>query len=1015
MNIARYAIEKPVNTWLLIMFCFFGGIAGYFMVGKLEDPAFTIKQAVIITYYNGATAEEVEKEVTEVLETAIQQMAQVDKITSTSTAGISEIKVEIKSTYNSSKMPQTWDELRRKVNDAQMLLPQGTSRSMVNDDFGDVFGIFYAVTAPDFSDSQKIEIAKFLRRELLTVKNVAKVTTSGEPTENIYIEIANERLVSLGIPIDSVIGVIQNENAVASSGSIRIDDKLIRLTIPTSFDYIDDIKALRIGISGTTKQVKLSDIANIFRASTEIQNHMIRFNGEEAFTIGVSGVSDANIVDIGKAVDAKLQELSYDIPLGVNLYPIYEQHKVVNQAMNDFIVNLLMSVSIVIGVLCLFMGWRMGVVVGSTLFLTVTGTLFFMGIFGIDMQRISLGALIVAMGMLGDNAIVIAECMLINIQKGMKTKEAADEATKRTQIPLLGATVIGIMAFAGIGLSKDVTGEFLFTLFAVVAISLLLSWLLSITVAPLFGCYLLKNVKEENNDPYDGIIYYYYHQFLQKALHYRKATVFALIGITLICFYGFSFVKQSFFPDSNTPMFYIDYMLPQGTDIRATARDIAEIEKIIIKEQGVVSVASFIGRGASRFILTYSPESANPAYGQFIVTMENRNQIDALAKKLRKELGDLYPNAEIRTKRMVFGPGDGAKIEARFLGDNPTELRELANKAIEIMKNSGELMDIRHDWRQKEIFVSPVIDKDRARLSGITRKDIAQTLLFSTTGITIDAYRDNDRMIPITVRPPDEERLNINRLNDRFVWSYNGGGYVPIQNVVSKFEPVSEEVLIKRRNRVRALTVQAESKEGLTATEGLNAVKNQIERLNLPEQYKLEWGGEYESSGDAQKALGSSLPLTFVMMLTISILLFGKIKQPLIIWSVVPMAICGVAIGLLTTGFPFSFTALLGLLSLSGMLMKNAIVLVDEIDQQIAEGREPMQGIIYASVSRIRPVFLAAGTTILGMIPLISDAFFASMAVTIMGGLTFATILTLIAVPVIYALFFGIKFSNSRK
>lgn len=1016
MNIARLAIARPIYTWIVVLICLLGGLWGLNSVGRLEDPAFTIKQAVVVTPYPGATAEEVEQEVTEVLESAVQQMPQLDFVTSKSTPGVSQLEVEIKSTYDGSEIPQIWDELRRKINDARSLLPEGAGPSTVNDDFGDVFGLFYAATAPGFSDADKRDIANFLRRELLTVPNVAKVTTAGEPTETIYIEISNERLARFGIPISQVLSTIQSENAVENAGAVRIGDRYVRISMQPSFDSVAAIEALRVGRPGTTEQISLLDVAKVVRAPTEVPDELIRFNGEEAFTLAVAGVADANIVEIGKAVDAKLADLSSRIPLGVEISPIYQQHVVVDQAINDFIVNLAMSVAIVIGVLCIFMGWRVGIVVGVTLLLTVLGTVFFMAVFGIEMERISLGALIIAMGMLVDNAIVIAEGMLINMQKGMNAEAAADDAARRTQIPLLGATVIGIMAFAGIGLSPDATGEFLFSLFAVIGISLLLSWILAITVTPLFGHYLLKTGADSaEDDPYRGPIYRAYRAFLRGALRVRGLTVVALIILTGTSFYGFGLVKQQFFPDSNTPLFFVNYVLPQGSDIRTTARDMGAIEKIIMEKPGVTAVSSFTGQGASRFMLTYAPEHPNTAYGQFIVEMEDRGQIDALAAELREELGRKYPDAEIRTQRLVFGPGGGAKVEARFSGNDPAALRRLADEAIDAMQRSGTLVDIRHDWRQRELVIAPKINEERARISGINRSDVAEALSFATAGVQAGTYREGDRAIPIIARPPAEERLDVGRLQDRLVWSSGESAYVPITQIVTSFDTQPQEVLIRRRNRVRTLTVQADPAEGLTPTDALNSVRASIEALSLPPGYKLEWGGEYESSRDAQQSLGSQLPLSFLIMLVISVLLFGKVRQPLIIWLVVPMAVCGVVAGLLFTGLPFSFTALLGLLSLSGMLMKNGIVLVDEIDAQIASGIAPERAVVDASVSRLRPVFLAAVTTVLGMLPLLTDAFFASMSVTIMGGLAFATLLTLIAVPVLYALFFRIRIGGARK
>lgn len=1014
MDIAKTSIQRPVITWLVVVVCLLGGIWGFNNLGKLEDPSFTIPNAIINTPYPGATAQEVEEEVTERLEMAIQELQQIDVIESLSMPGRSEIEVEVASNYRSHELPQIWDELRRKVNDTQSALPEGASPPQVNDDFGEVYGIFYAVTAPGYGHDEIRDLSRFLQREILTVPNVARVATAGERDETIYIEIPNERLTTLGIPVDHVINTIQTENQVTDAGSMRIDDEHVRVVVRAGVDSVANIESIRIGRPGTTEQVSLVDIASVTRGPVDVPDHLIRHNGEAAFTLAVAGVAEANIVEVGEAVQRHLEALEGRIPLGVELHPIYEQHRVVDEAINDFLINLATSVTIVIGVLCLFMGWRVGMVVGATLLLTVLGTLFFMWIFDIEMERVSLGALIIAMGMLVDNAIVVAEGMLINMQRGKQVKEAASDAAGRTQIPLLGATVIGILAFSGIGLSDDVTGEFLFSLFAVIAISLLLSWVLAITVTPLFGYYLFHGANlGSDKDPYGGWIYRLYGRFLTLALRLRVLTVALLVAITAACAWGFSFVSQSFFPDSNTPMFYVNYELPQGSDIRATQRDAERIEAYLLDKEGVEAVSTFMGRGATRFMLTYAPEQPDPAYAQFIVRTESLERIDELDPEVYAELQAAFPEARVRTQRIQFGPGGGAQIEARFQGSDTARLRQLGEQAKAIMRGNPSLIDIRQDWREQETVVAPLFNEERARIAGVSRDELAQTLQFASSGVRAGTYREGDNLIPIVARPPAGERHDVARLADRMVWSSAEQRFIPIAQLVDGFETQSEEALIHRRNRVRTLTVQADPAEGYTASAAFSTLREDIEAMELPPGYALAWGGEYENSADAQESLARQLPLSFVAMLVVSILLFGKLRQPLIIWLVVPMSICGVVVGLLLTGLPFSFTALLGMLSLSGMLMKNAIVLVDEIDGQINTGKERLGALIDASISRLRPVLLAAGTTILGMLPLLFDAFFNSMAVTIMGGLAFASLLTLIAVPVFYSLFFRIPYRKA--
>ncbi|KGJ23583.1 efflux RND transporter permease subunit [Paracoccus sanguinis] len=1014
MDIARYAIDRPVTTWILILSCLLGGLWGYLSIGRLEDPAFTLQEAVVVTTWPGASAEEVELEVTETLESAIQQMPQLRRVTSMSEPGLSIINVVIRSTYGSEQLPQVWDELRRKVGDAAGGLPEGAGPPQVRDDFGDVFGLFYAVTAPGFTDRQLRTLATDLRRDLLAVPGVSKIETEGLPSEVIEIIVPRERMAALGIGPDQILNAIRVQNQVTETGAVRLDDLSLRIAVPRTVGSTEALAGLRVGRPGTTDQIALTDIATIAREAEEVPRLKIRHNAQDAFTLAIAGIATENIVDVGAQVEARMAELRADLPLGVTIAPIYAQNQVVDQAVGDFVINLVASVGIVVLVLCVFMGWRVGLIVGATLFLNVAGTVAIMAVAGIEMERISLGALIIAMGMLVDNAIVVAEGALIGVQQGRRPRDAAAEACRRTQVPLLGATVIGIMAFSGIGLSPDSTGEFLFSLFAVVAISLLLSWVLAVTVTPLFCVYLLAGVKRiaEGADPYGGLLYGTYKRVLRGTLRFRWLAVMALVVATGLSFWGFGQVRQQFFPPSNTPMFFVHYSLPQGTDIRATNRDIEAIEADLLSRPGVTAVTAFVGQGASRFMLTYGPPDASAAYGQLIVRTETLEQIEPLIASLRAEIPARFPAAFFRTERLVFGPGGGAKIRARLSGEDPTVLRSLAAEVEQIFAGSGALVDIRTDWRTQELTLVPRLDEDRARISGLSRGDVAQTLAFATTGITATTVRDGDQTIPVLLRPPLEERATAGRLTDQLIWSEAAQAFIPLDQVVARTDLVAAEVLIRRRDRVRTLTVDADPAGNLTATEALAAVRAQVEALDLPPGYRLAWGGEVEDTAEAQGALGASLPPGFLIMLVISVLLFGKLRQPAIVWLVVPMSVCGVVAGLLATGLPFSFTALLGLLSLSGMLMKNAIVLIEEIDLRIDEAGtdgDRLTAIVEASVSRLRPVFLAAATTILGMIPLLSDAFFASMSVTIMGGLAFATVLTLVAVPVLYALFFRIR------
>ena len=999
MRIARSSIDRPLPVWIIILTCLLGGLWGFLSLGRLEDPAFTIKQAVVETRYPGASAQQVAEEVSEPLESAIQKMAEIDRIESLNRPGLSQITVHVKSGFAGDELPAIWTKLRARLADTAPRLPPGVGSPMVNDGFGDVFGLYFAVTADGFTDAEKHRLATFLRRELLAVEGVADVAVGGLPNEAIFVEPNLALVANLNVPPQAIAAAIANANSVVEAGSTDT----ARIAAPAGSDTIQQIAGLSVGVGGET--INLVDLATVSRGRQSDPALIVRFDGVEAFTIAIAGLATDNIVAVGKRVEGRLAELSRDIPVGVEVHPIYRQHRVVEAASNDFLVNLAMSVGIVTLLLALFLGWRAGVVVGSTLLLTVVGTLLFMMIFSIEMERISLGGLIIAMGMLVDNAIVVAEGMRIAMLRGSSSREAADEAAARTQIPLLGATVIGILAFAGIGLSPDSTGEFLFSLFAVIGISLLLSWILALTVTPLLGHYLFRRGSGDEADVYGGRAFRAYGALLRGALRARWLVLAGLAVLTVASVFGFGQIRQQFFPDSNTPIFFVHYKLPQGTDIHRVSRDLARIEAWLARRDEVESVATFVGKGAARFVLTYAAKKHNPSYGHLIVRARALDLIPALQADLEAFGRNSFPGGEFRTRRLVFGPGGGNPIEVRFSGSDPVVLRELGQQAMARMAAaSDEVRDLRTDWREQELVISPVYASARAQTAGITREDIASTLQFATDGIGAGVYREGERLLPIVVRMPRDAGL---RLGDQTVYSATAGAFVPIEQVIDGFVHEAQNTLVHRRNRLPTLTVEADIPPGRTAA-GVHAeIRASVEDMPLPLGYRMTWGGEFESSGDAQSGLARQLPLSFIAMVLISIFLFNALRQPLIVWLLVPMAVNGVVIGLLGTGLPFTFTALLGLLSLSGMLIKNGIVLVDEIDLVRREGHALNDAIVRACTSRLRPVILAAATTILGMTPLLTDAFFVSMAVTIMSGLAFASLLTLVAAPVLYSVLFA--------
>ncbi|MFH0211052.1 efflux RND transporter permease subunit VmeI [Vibrio alginolyticus] len=1011
-GIAAYFIRNRVISWMVALIFLIGGIAAFFGLGRLEDPAFTIKDAMVVTSYPGATPQQVEEEVTYPIEKAIQQLTYVDEVNSISSRGLSQITVTMKNNYGPDDLPQIWDELRRKVNDLKGTLPPGVNEPQVIDDFGDVYGILLAVTGDGYSYKELLDYVDYLRRELELVDGVSKVSVSGQQQEQVFIEVSMKKLSSIGLAPDTVFNLLSTQNVVSDAGAIRIGDEYIRIQPTGEFQSVEELGDLLITESGAQGLIFLKDVAEIKRGYVEVPSNVINFNGSLALNVGVSFAEGVNVVEVGKAFDHRLAELKYQQPVGIEISEIYSQPKEVDKSVSGFVVSLAQAVGIVIIVLLFFMGLRSGLLIGLILLLTVLGTFIFMKYLAIDLQRISLGALVIALGMLVDNAIVVVEGILIGTQKGRTRLQAATDIVTQTKWPLLGATVIAVTAFAPIGLSEDSTGEYCGTLFTVLLISLMLSWFTAISLTPFFADIFFKGQKikqgeGEENDPYNGVIFVIYKKFLQFCMRRAWFTVVVLIAGLAASVYGFTFVKQAFFPSSTTPIFQLDVWMPEGTDIRATNTTLKELESWLAKQEHVDHITTTAGKGLQRFMLTYAPEKSYAAYGEITTRMENYEALKPLMAKFREYLKANYPEINYKLKQIELGPGGGAKIEARIIGSDPTVLRTIAAQVKDIMYADPQATNIRHDWRERTQVLEPQFNESQARRYGITKSDVDDFLSMSFSGMTIGLYRDGTTLMPIVARLPEDERIDIRNIEGMKIWSPAQSEFIPLQQVTMGYDMRWEDPIIVRKNRKRMLTVMADpdilGEE--TASTLQKRLQPQIEAIQMPPGYSLEWGGEYESSGDAQESLFTTMPMGYLFMFLITVFLFNSIKEPLIVWLTVPLALIGVTTGLLALNTPFGFMALLGFLSLSGMVLKNGIVLLDQIEIEMKSGKEAYDAVVDAAVSRVRPVCMAAITTILGMIPLLPDIFFKPMAVTIMFGLGFATVLTLIVVPVLYRLF----------
>ncbi|WP_299778421.1 efflux RND transporter permease subunit [uncultured Roseobacter sp.] len=1008
MDLARFALEKRLISAVSTVLILLAGYFAYTALPRFEDPEFVIRQAQIITPYPGASAEEVAEEVTEVVENALQQLQGIDEVRSVSSPGVSTVTVEftIASTPDYPELYQRFQQMRAKILDAQSLLPPNALDSQVYDDFGDVYALYYAITGDGFEITELYEYAKDLQRELVTVDGVSKVVLNGVRDEVIYVEYTPARLTELGLAPQQVQQILEGQNLVTPAGTIVAGSARLAVRPEAAFDSINAIGDLLISNPQTGVSFRLGDIAEIRRGLTDPATTLLYRNGQQAIGIGVSNTLGGNVVNMGAAVQERIDALEAERPIGINVEPISDQGVSVQASVSDFVVNVLLALAIVVGTLLVFMGLRSGILMGGILLVTVAGTLFGMYLYGLDMQRISLGALIIALGMLVDNAIVVVEGTLVRVQRGEDAAEASRAVVRQTIWPLLGGTIVGILAFSPVGFSPDNTGEYAGSLFWTIAIALLFSWLVAIWLTPYYCALLLKKGATKEDTQENGILIAY-RKLLALAIRVRWFTVGGVVLLFLSAIALFKFVPPGFFPSSTRDQFVINYFLPQGTDITETQADVLEIAEFARRLDGVTGTNSIVGAGHLRFMLIYEGENQNAAYGQILVDVEGYPVIDDLRVQLQTHIDETYPASNAKVWKFVLGPGGGSKVEARFTGPDPVVLRGLAGEAKAIMAKAGGVA-VKDDWREQVQVVQPIVDTENARRLGLTQGEISNALYNHLTGATLGLYREGDELRNVIMRPMKEARNDIGALRDIQVFSEVIGGYVPISQVVDRFDIVFEAGNLRRIDRKLAIMAQADNAPGVLSGELFDAVRGPVEAINLPPGYTLEWRGEYGNSQEANEGLASTMPLGFGAMFLVVLFLFNAWRQTIIIWLAVPLALIGVIYGLAGSQTPLEFMAILGVLSLTGMLIKNAIVLIDETDTQIASGKARMSAVVDAAVSRVRPVSLGVLTTVLGVVPLLWDPFFKSLAVVIICGLSFATILTLIVVPTLYAIFFRV-------
>jgi len=1007
MKISDYALRNRVvivvATFLLIV----AGIISYVNLGRLADPTFKIKIALIVTPYPGASPEEVENEVSDLIEEAVQKLNVLDYVESVSQEGLSVVYVHLKDTVGPDQIQQVWDELRRKIVDVQGELPPGSGPSIVNDDFGDVYGIYFAISGDKFSYADLKNYAEFLKKKLLLVDDVAKIDLWGLQQEVINIEISRSKMVNLGISPTRIEGVIHSQNLVEPAGKVKVGKEYIRFQ-PTGNLASEEAIGNILLANSDGKLIRLKEVASIKRGYISPPRRILRFNGEKAVGLGISVEDGGNVVTMGNAVKACLANLKDSLPQGMQINVINFQADRVTKALDLFIENLFEAVGIVIVLLLIFMGFRAGLIMGGVLLLTIFGTFLGMFIKGIELQKMSLGALVIALGMLVDNAIVVADGFLIKRQCGVPREQAATSTVNETQWPLLGATLIAILAFTAIGFSPGNTGEFCRSLFWVMAISLSLSWILAVTVTPLLCVWFLPDPKHKDSLPFQTRCHKLYRRFLHFCICNKLKTISTLIILIIIAAYCFSLIPPAFFSISGRNQFYIDYWRPESTHIMETSKDARKIEKFLKQQAGVKSVSSFIGEGSLRYILSYNYQYPNSSYAQILVETKDLDVINPLIKKINDFIKKHLPDSDAKIGRFREGPPVEYDIEVRIRGENSNVLHALSNKIKDIFYADGGAHNIRDDWRQSVKVLKPCYAEIKAPRCGISRSDLNRSLLASFKGLNIGLYREKDELIPIKIRTPDKERLSLDNFNSSQIWSSVANRFFPIRQIVKNLHIVSEIPIVHRRNREKTITVQCDSDNEAASLVRARLLKK-VENVDLPPEYSIEWGGEYEENMKGQRGLKKIFPFCIVGMFFLLVCLFNSVRQPAIIFIVLPLALIGVVAALLPFKLSFGFMAILGFLGLIGMMIKNSIVLLDQINLELKEGKVVYQAVLDASVSRLRPVSMASGTTILGVVPLLWSPFFAAMAATIMGGLFASTALTLLIVPVLYTIFFRVK------
>ena len=1008
MKLVKYFLQKKSVTLLLLVLILAGGLFSYIKMGKLEDAPFTIKQALVLTPYPGASPSEVQSQVTDILEESIQSLSELYYLKTENRAGLSKITVYVKKETRADEMQQLWDKLRRKVNDVQSKLPDGAGPSVVNDDFGDVLGVFYGLTGNGHTYRELEDEAKIIKNELLKVKDVAKVEIYGVQTPTIDVSVSPSVMAQSGITTSDIVRAFEAQNKVVDAGGIDAGQNRLRIESTGNFYSLDDIKNLTI-VSRSGEHFRLADIAQIEESYQTPASNLMRINDQPAIGIAISTVPTGNVVDMAKAVKDRIDKLSQSMPEGYELTSIYDQGYESDVANQGFILNLIISVLTVIAILLFFIGFKNGTLIGSGLIFSIFATLIVMMACGIALQRMSLAAIIIAMGMLVDNAIVVSDSALINMERGMRKRVAIMRACSATALPLLAATVIAILTFLPIYYSPHITGELLSSLVVVIGVSLMFSWVFALTQTPFFIQEFVRRPRPEELKAalFDGKYYNRFRNSLHWVLCHRSVTIGSLVVMLILSAWSFKFIPKVFVPALDKQYFTVDMWLPEGTNINETDRMASNLANYIRGHEETEMVSTYIGRTPPRYYLSNVAFGPQSNYAQILVKCKTSQESRKLYALLQDSIRQKYPEPLIKVNKFELSPLTEAVIEARFLGPDPAVLDSLTGKAIEIMRRNPKVADARNEWGNMSLMIRPVYDPVKAGALGITKAQMMQSVKSVSDGTPIGIYRDNEKKVPVLLKSEGVHITDVQSLGDFPVW--NGEHSAPLSQVTEKIETTWEFPQIRTYNRQLSMAAMCGVKPGHTMAEVHGEIREEIEAIELPEGYSFFWDAQYKDQGEAMQAIAKFFPLAFLMLVVILVALFGNFRQPIIILCILPLSLIGVAVGMLLTGFDFGFFPIAGWLGLLGMIIKNVIVLLDEINIQRRNGVAPYTAVVEATVSRTRPVLMAATTTILGMVPLLFDIAFGGMAATIIFGLTFATLLTLFITPTLYAMFYKIK------